>query len=95
MKTYYYNIMQWWNERKANRAARNREQRIVEIRRRYDIEIKDGNLWLTVCGETITNVPETWTTLDIIAERERFIAAALKKEGLIETEKHDHNGNEQ
>lgn len=66
----------------SDRAARDKARRVKALRERYDIEVKDGNLWLTVGGETITNVPETWTTIDILAERERFIAAAMKKEGL-------------
>lgn len=66
----------------SERAARDKARRVKALRERYDIEVKDGNLWLTVCGDTITNVPETWTTIEILAERERFIAAAMKKEGL-------------
>lgn len=66
----------------SDRAARDKARRVKALRERYDIEVKDGNLWLTVGGDTITNVPETWTTIEILAERERFIAAAMKKEGL-------------
>lgn len=66
----------------SDRAARDKARRVKALRERYDIEVKDGNLWLTVGGDTITNVPETWTTIEILAERERFIAAAIKKEGL-------------
>lgn len=66
----------------SDRADRDKARRVKALRERYDIEVKDGNLWLTVGGDTITNVPETWTAIDILAERERFIAAAMKKEGL-------------
>lgn len=75
-------IYEWWKQHVTHKSAEARKKHIEAIRRRYDIEVKDGNLWLTVSGETITNVPETWTTIDILNERERFIAAAMKKEGL-------------
>lgn len=75
-------IYEWWKQHVAHKSAEARKKHIEDIRRRYDIEVKDGNLWLTVSGETITNVPETWTTIDILNEREQFIAAAMKKEGL-------------
>lgn len=70
----------------SERAAMEKARRVKALRERYDIEVKDGNLWLTVGGDTITNVPETWTTIDILAERERFIAAAMKKEGLTDND---------
>lgn len=82
MERFIESVRAWWSRRKSEKSAKDKARRIKELRERYDIEVKDGNLWLTVSGETITNVPETWTTIEILAERERFIAAAMKKEGL-------------
>lgn len=81
MKKYIINLKEWWQQVKSNKNAKTRARKVAEICRRYNVVIKDGNLWITVAGETITSVPDTWTSVQILDERNRFIAAALKKEG--------------